>query len=105
MDVPDADEVDVDVDGERLLERGRLLPPELVVPREHLVRERNLLMVARGQESNLVHSISVLIQTLHAVKSPYEPCQPELEQCKLPEKTRRYRFCRWPGLFADHQCW
>ena len=44
---PYTDEVDVNVDGKRLLERGRLLPAKIVVPLEHLVGEMYLLVIAR----------------------------------------------------------
>ena len=54
MDGPDADEFDLDVHGERLLEQVGLLPPRLVRECEHLVRKRHLLVVARREQADLV---------------------------------------------------
>ena len=52
-DAPYADEVDVDVDGERLLEHGGLLPALVVVARVHFVCERHLLVVTGRQKADL----------------------------------------------------
>lgn len=57
--IPDTEKLDVHVDRERLLERSALLPAQLVGLGEHLVRERHLLAVARGEESDLMKSASV----------------------------------------------
>ena len=54
-DAPYTDELDIYVDGERLLERDALLPADLVRARVHLVCERYLLMVARGEHADLVN--------------------------------------------------
>ena len=51
--IPDADEFDLNVSRESFLERGALLPANIVVATEHLVRERNLLVVARGEKAHL----------------------------------------------------
>lgn len=47
--VPDSDEIDVNVNGKRLLKRGRLLPALIIVSCEHLVCEVDLLVIARRQ--------------------------------------------------------
>ena len=52
--LPDANEVDVDIYRERFLEQRTLLPASPVHTGVHLVRKRDLLAVARGQEPNLV---------------------------------------------------
>jgi len=46
--VPNAEELDRYVDREGFLERIRLLPSDLIDAGEHLVGERNLLVVACG---------------------------------------------------------
>ena len=51
--IPDADEFDLDVGRESFLERGALFPASQVIATEHLVRERNLLVVARGEKAHL----------------------------------------------------
>jgi len=51
--IPDADKFDLDVSRESFLERGALLPANRVIATEHLVRERNLLVVARGEKAHL----------------------------------------------------
>ena len=51
--IPDADEFDFDVSRESFLERGTLFPANIVIATEHLVRERNLLVVARGEKAHL----------------------------------------------------
>lgn len=53
---PNADEVNIDVDTERLFECIGLLPALVVVAREHFVGEWNLLMVTSGQKSDLPRS-------------------------------------------------
>lgn len=52
--IPDAEEIDLNVDGEWVLECIGLLPPQIVTMGVHLVCERNLLMVANWQEANFV---------------------------------------------------
>ena len=54
QNAPDADEVDVNVHRERLLEFSGLCPSPLIVTREHVVRKGDLLMVRPREESNLV---------------------------------------------------
>lgn len=51
--VPDPEELNVDVDRERLLERRALSPAGLVGALEHLVREGDLLHVACWEEADL----------------------------------------------------
>lgn len=51
--IPDADEFDLDVGRESFLKRGALFPANHVIATEHLVRERNLLVVARGEKAHL----------------------------------------------------
>ena len=51
--LPDADKINIDINGERLLEGGRLSPPLLVVASEHLVREWDLLVVTSRKQSDL----------------------------------------------------
>lgn len=53
LDAPDADEVNVDIDGERLFEGGGLFPALVVVAGVHPVCEWDLLVVARWEETNL----------------------------------------------------
>ena len=55
---PNADEVNVDVNRERLLERSTLLPSQFVGARVHLVREPDLLVAARGQQADFVDHAS-----------------------------------------------
>ena len=50
---PNTEELDVDVDGESLLESRTLLPPKRVILGIHLVGERNLLPVVGREESDL----------------------------------------------------
>ena len=52
--VPDTDEFDVDIHRERSLEQSALLPPQDGGTRVHLVRERDLLVVVRGEQPDLV---------------------------------------------------
>ena len=51
--IPDADEFDLDVSRESFLERGALSPANIVIATEHLIRERNLLVVARREKAHL----------------------------------------------------
>ena len=51
--IPDADEFDLDVDRESFLESGALFPANQVIATEHLVCERNLLVVARREQAHL----------------------------------------------------
>ena len=51
--IPDADEFDFDVGRECFLERVALSPANIVIATEHLVRERNLLVVARREKTHL----------------------------------------------------
>ena len=57
--LPDADKINIDINGERLLEGGRLSPPLLVVASEHLVREWDLLVIAGGQQTDLSISFNM----------------------------------------------
>lgn len=54
LSLPDANEVDADIQAEGFLERPALIPSIFVRARVHLVREWDLLMVVQGQESDLV---------------------------------------------------
>ena len=51
--LPDADKINIDINGERLFEGRRLSPPLLVVASEHLVREWDLLVVTSRKQSDL----------------------------------------------------
>jgi len=51
--IPDADEFDLDVGRESFLEHGALSPANIVIATEHLVRERNLLVVACREKAHL----------------------------------------------------
>lgn len=53
--VPDSDKLNIYVHRERLLECDTLLPSYLIRSSVHVVRERNLLMVACREETNLVN--------------------------------------------------
>jgi len=59
-DIPNPEQLDIDVDRESLFEHGTLLPTQLVFARVHLVRERYLLVIAFWQKANLdgVYSVS-----------------------------------------------
>ena len=54
LDIPNANEVDIDVHRECLLECGALLPSGLISLEEHLVCKRYLLMIACRKEANLM---------------------------------------------------
>ena len=51
--VPDADEFYLDICRESFLEGVALIPPLIVVTTEHLIREGNLLVVARREKAHL----------------------------------------------------
>ncbi len=55
--LPNPQEKDVDVDRERLFEGRALSPANFILARVHLVRERHLLCVTFGQESDLVDPV------------------------------------------------
>jgi len=50
---PNAEELNVDIDGESLLEGRTLFPAERVILSVHLVGERNLFPVVGGEEPDL----------------------------------------------------
>ena len=58
--VPHADEVDVNVNGERLLEGRRLRPSLRIVARVHFVGEGHLLVIACRQQADLPDHVSAL---------------------------------------------
>ena len=62
--VPHADEVDVNVDGERLLEGRRLRPSLRIVACVHFVGEGHLLVIARRQQADLSVHVSTSIASL-----------------------------------------
>jgi hypothetical protein len=71
--IPDADEFDLDVGRESFLEHGALFPASIVILNEHLVRERNLLVVARREKAHLgfgqitCNPIAIVGEGVHAL--------------------------------------
>ena len=51
--LPNAEQLDAHVDAERLFERSRLFPAEVVFSSIHLVRKRYLLLVPAGEQADL----------------------------------------------------
>lgn len=58
--IPHADKFDLNVDREGFLEHGALSPTLVIVTTEHLIREGNLLVVARREKAHLC------LTTLHS---------------------------------------
>ena len=53
-DLPDSNKVNLDVDGKSLLELVAHFPAYWIGSLVHLVRKRDLLKIAGGEEANLV---------------------------------------------------
>jgi hypothetical protein len=51
--IPHADKFNLDIDREGFLEYGALFPASIIVLTEHLIREGDLLVVARGEKAHL----------------------------------------------------
>ena len=52
-EVPDPEEIDVDLYGKRIPESATFFPPYFIFAHIHLISERNLLLVVRREEPNL----------------------------------------------------
>lgn len=52
-EAPDAEKVNLDLDGKRISECATLFPPHRIVPRVHFVSKWDLLPIVRRKESDL----------------------------------------------------
>ena len=88
--IPDADEFDVNVHGECLLESRGLSPTNLVHTREHLVCKWDLLVITGWQQSDL-ETVSK-DEVGNNAASPCVSYPLGLLRYTLHARTRKYRF-------------